>query len=104
MPVSVESARQEWDESHRRLVAQARDANRYDRLLAQVEAIETELRRRLGSTFTLAELAEVYAGAERWSLIAVQEHAPAAGAPTTLALVEGAAFHHYAREAADFSP
>ena len=35
----------------------------------QVDAVLTELRRRVGATFTLAELAAAYAGAERWSAV-----------------------------------
>jgi hypothetical protein len=63
-----------------------------------------ELRRRVGGTFTLAELAAEYARADRWVLEAVAERASVPGWPRTLAVVEGAAFHLYSRGAVDYSP
>jgi hypothetical protein len=101
---AVDHARQEWEESARRLEAEAPDRPRYERLLDQVDAVAAELRRRVGETFTLAELAEVYAGAEAWSRDAVAATSPAPGWVRTLALVEGAAFHRYARGAVDYEP
>ncbi len=100
----VESARREWAEGYRRLLEQAGDGRERERLLAQVDAVGAELRRRLGGTFTLRELAETYAGAEEWSRAAVAEEAPAPGWPRTLTLVEAAAFHLYARGAQDYLP
>ena len=100
----VESARREWQEGHSRLFEQAPDRDARERLLAQVEAVMDELRRRVGGTFTLAELGGVYAGAERWSRETVAERSPAPGWPRTLSLVEAAAFHLYARGAVDYEP
>lgn len=100
----VESARREWEEGHRLLHEEARRHDQPERLLAQVEAVLAELRRRVGGTFTLRELATAYAGAERWSRAAVAERAPAPGWPRTLSLVEAAAFHEYARGAQDYEP
>jgi hypothetical protein len=101
---AVEHARQEWEESSRRLEAEAADRRRYERLLEQVEAVRAELRRRIGETYTLAELAELYAGADAWTRDAVEATSPPPGWPRTLALVEGAAFHRYARGAVDYAP
>ena len=100
----VESARREWEEGYRRLREEARDDPRPERLFAQVDVVAAELRRRVGGTFTLAELAAAYAGAERWSRAAVSEQAAAPGWPRTLSLVEAAAFHEYARGAQDYEP
>jgi hypothetical protein len=102
--IAVENARQEWDECRRRLLAQAGDEERHRLLLEQVDAVTAELRRRIGQTFTLAELAREYAQAERWSREAVLAAGPPPGWPRTLALVEGAAFHDYARGAVDYVP
>jgi hypothetical protein len=102
--VAVEQARREWEEGYRRLEAHADDPALYRRLLAQVDAVTAELRRRVGQTFTLAELADAYAGAERWAREAVAERAPAPGWPATLTLVEDAAFHVYQRGALDYRP
>ena len=100
----VESARREWSDGHRLLHEEARRGDHPERLLGQVEAVLAELRRRLGGVFTLRELTEAYAGAERWSRAAVAERAPAPGWPRTLSLVEAAAFHEYARGAQDYEP
>jgi hypothetical protein len=102
LSTSVESARLEWDESHRRLGDEPGD--RRHQLLEQVDAVTDELRRRVGATFTLAELAAHYAGAERWSREAVEATEPPPGWPRTLALVEGAAFHLFSRGAVDYTP
>jgi hypothetical protein len=102
--ISVENARREWEESHRRLGEEADDRDRYERLLEQVEAVGDELRRRIGPTYTLSELADLYAGAERWSRDAVAATRPPPGWPSTLALVEGVAFHLHARGAVDYTP
>ena len=99
----VESARREWEDGHRRLET-SRDADVADRLLAQVGVVTDELRRRVGGTFTLAELTGVYGRAESWSRAAVAEHAPYPGWARTLATVEAAAFYLYARGAADYEP
>ena len=57
----VESARREWEEGHRRLQDEARLLPAPERLLAQVDAVTAELRRRVGGTFTIRELAAAYA-------------------------------------------
>ncbi len=100
----LDSARREWEEGYRRLLDQAEDAASRDRLLAQVDVVAAELRRRVGGVFTLRELAAAYAGAEEWSRAAVAEQADAPGWPRTLSLVEAAAFHLYARGAQDYQP
>jgi hypothetical protein len=100
----VESARRDWADGHRRLLEQAHDSRERERLLAQVEAVGAELRRRVGGIYTLRELAETYVGAEEWSRAVVAEEAPAPGWPRTLSLVEASAFHLYARGAQDYVP
>jgi alcohol dehydrogenase class IV len=100
----VESARRDWEEGHRRLQDEVRRQDAPERLLEQVDAVLAELRRRVGGTFTLRELAAAYGDAERWSRDAVAERAAAPGWPRTLSLVEAAAFHEYARGAQDYEP
>ncbi|HET7856177.1 MAG TPA: hypothetical protein VFL41_06940 [Gaiellaceae bacterium] len=102
--VAVEHARQQWEEGHRRLESRVGERPVYERLHAQVEAVTEELRRRVGQTFTMAQLADVYAGAERWSRDAAARGAPETGRPEDLAVVEDAAFHLYARGAVDYVP
>jgi len=102
--VALETARAEWEEAHRRLESYSSEPECYARLLDQVEAVTGELARRVGQTFTLAQLAEAYGGVERWSRDAVGDRAPAPGWPRTLAVVEGEAFYRYQRGAVDYEP
>ena len=109
-------ARYQWDEGTRRLAAAQADPARYRALAAVVDAVTDELRRRVGQTFTLAELADAYQGAEDW----VRDVVVAAAAPGDAgdeqaspsrwvgvgdtSLVQDAAFGQYARGAADYRP
>ena len=95
--------RLEWDEAYRRFVDSSRDPVQGESLRAQLVALTEELRRRVGGTFTLAELVDEYGGADTWSREALSQLA-AAGWPRTLTLVEGAAFHLYSRGAVDYTP
>lgn len=104
MAVDVIVARSDWEQGYLRLVDQAHDPVFGERLHAQVEAVTAELRRRVGGTFTLRELAEAYVDSERWAREAVRAHAPAPGWPRTLSLVSDAAFHLYSRGAVDYAP
>ena len=98
--VAVENARLQWEDGYRRLNEYASDRPTYERLLAEVGVLIDELNRRVGQTFTLAELAAAYDDADRWLLEVL---APGAGA-IQLGLVEDAAFHVYARGAVDYAP
>ncbi|MBA3429614.1 MAG: hypothetical protein H0U07_13745 [Actinobacteria bacterium] len=100
----VESARREWRDGHARLLEDATGRAAQERLLAQVEAVTEELRRRVGATFTTVELTRAYADADRWSREAVAERAASPDWPRTLSLVEAAAFHLYSRGAVDYEP
>lgn len=104
MPVSVELVRREWEDGHRRLLDQARGSSNSDALFAQVDAVTEELRKRVGETFTLAQLADTYSEADGWSRDAVANRAPVPGWPRTASLAADAAFHLYARGAVDYLP
>ncbi len=58
-----------------------------------------ELRRRLGSTFVLDELADLYAGGTDWATQIAWRH----GAGSDTVAVVDAAFNRYAREASNFA-
>jgi len=73
---SVEGARREWAEGDRRFAREASDSARADVLHEQRDVVTDELRRRVGGTFTLAELADAYGHAEGWLLTVVGERAP----------------------------
>jgi hypothetical protein len=94
--------RQEWEEGDRRLEGQRGDRRRYETLLRQIELVTGELRKQVGQTYTLTQLADAYRDSERWARQVVEERAPSAGWPRDLALVLAAAFHAYQRGATDY--
>ena len=104
MTADVDSARRDWEDGYRRLVAAASDPAGSDRLHAQVDVISAELRRRVGVIFTIAQLVDAYAGSEAWLLGTVDERAPVPGWPQTVTVAGDAAFFLYARGAVDYAP
>jgi hypothetical protein len=93
---------QEWEGADERLEAERHDRRHYETLLRQIEVVTEELRKRVGQTYTLADLAGAYREAERWAREIVEERAPGPAWPRDLALVLAAAFHAYRRGASDF--
>jgi hypothetical protein len=104
VPVALEQTRREWELGHRRLQQQVRESPRGEAVLSELDAVLAELRKRVGGSFTLAELADAYPTAEAWSREAVGELEPASGWPRRLSLVTDAAFHVYSRGAVDYEP
>ena len=100
----VEVARQEWEEGSRRLEAAREDRRRYGQLLEYLELVLDELRRRIGQTYTLAELVVAYGESERWAREVLEERAAAPGWPRDLTVVLAAAFDAYQRGAMDYEP
>ncbi|HEY2542865.1 MAG TPA: hypothetical protein VGH92_07395 [Gaiellaceae bacterium] len=103
MTTALELVRHEWAEGHAQLEAERGDRARYRRLLDQVGTVNDELRRRVGGTFTLAELADAYRDADAWARQAVADRAPGPGWPRDLSLVLAAAFYAYQRGASDYA-
>jgi hypothetical protein len=104
--VTVANARLQWDEGLRRFEAARGDTPRYRALGTLVDAVQDELRRRVGQTFSLAELAAAYEGSEDWVREVVVEATPprAAAGLRDSALVGDTAFAMYARGATDYRP
>jgi hypothetical protein len=102
----LENARYQWEEGRRRLEDEGEDTARSRHLVALVEAVVEELRRRVGLTFTLAELARAYEGSEDWVRDVVARAARPRGRAGVRdsALVQDAAFAYYARGATDYRP
>ncbi len=100
----VDVARQEWEEGSRRLEAARDDRRRYEQLLELLELVLDELRRRMGQTYTLAELVTAYGESERWAREVLEERAAAVGWPRELTLVVAASFDAYQRGAVDYEP
>jgi hypothetical protein len=102
--MDVELARHQWEDGSRRIESSRNDRGRYGQLLAEVELVVGELRKRVGQTFTLGELADAYDGADDWARNAVDLADPDAPPPADIPAVAGAAFHQYARGATDYRP
>ena len=102
--LALETIRQEWERGDRRFEELARDPVARPRLFAQLEVVMDELRKRVGQTFTLDELAAEYGRADDWVRETVEERAASPGWPRALALVQDAAFHTYQRGATDYKP
>ena len=90
-----------WQEGGRRLEQVPAPARRpVERV---VERLVAELRRRLGSAFTAAELAELYEGSSAWTMALAVDNAP--NEPLAWEQwVADAAFARYLRGAADWPP
>jgi hypothetical protein len=96
--------RHEWEEGTRLLEAERGDPRRYRQLVEQLDVVLDELRKQVGQTYTLDELAKAYRDADRWARHAIEERAPTSTWPRDLALVLAAAFHSYQRGASDYAP
>jgi hypothetical protein len=104
VPVPVELARQQWEDGYRRFKDETCDPRTRKQLFEQVEILTRELRRRIGGSYTIAELAEGYADADRWGFDAIAEQVPTPGWPRLVSVATDAAFHLYARGARDYRP
>jgi hypothetical protein len=99
----VDAVRQQWEEGNRRFESQAGDPV-FPQLLEQFEVATDELRKRVGETFTLAQLADAYGASDQWLREAVEERVAVPGWVRHVSVVQDAAFYHYARGATDYSP
>lgn len=100
------AARHQWEDGLRRLEAEGEGTARSRHLHLLVDAVVDGLRRRVGQTFTLGELAGAYEGSEDWVREVVEAAAPprARAGIRDAALVGDAAFALYARGATDYTP
>jgi hypothetical protein len=99
--VSFDTAVHQWRDGLRRL----NDAPPHERpaLERVTERIYEELRRRLGSTFTTDELADLYDAGTSWTLDVAAAVAPGAPWAWEQRIVADAAFGRYVREAVDYA-
>ena len=101
---SVAVARHEWEDGTRRLEAARDDIRRYHQLLELLGLIHDELRKRVGGTYTIEELAAEYGEAESWARELLDERSTLPGWPRDLTLVLAAAFDAYQLGALDYTP
>jgi len=101
---AIAVARHEWEDGTRRLEAARDDVRRYHELLALLDLIVDELRKRVGQTYTLEQLAAAYGAAEPWARELLDERSPLPGWPRDLTTVLAAAFDAYQLGAVDYMP
>jgi hypothetical protein len=100
MAYPLENALFQWEEGRRAL--QAIDDPRQRRLADRVvDSIREELRRRIGATFTAAELADLYGQGTDWAQQVAIDVAPPVESESQL--LADAAFWLYLRGATDFA-
>jgi hypothetical protein len=97
MAYALENALFQWREGEQRLRDTADPERRT--LERAADGVVEELRRRLGSSFLVGELAALYAEGTDWAADLVQRYARG----TDASYVVDAAFARYAREASDFA-
>jgi hypothetical protein len=97
--------RRDWADGERRLAAaRVRDPARaavYDRVAAE---LRRTLRRRIGQTFSLADLAQVYGRSASWTRDVAQQTAPGAAYAHDLSVTADAVFGEASRQASDWTP
>jgi hypothetical protein len=100
MTYPLENALFQWEEGNRAVQAieDPRERGLADRVLG---VIRDELRRRIGPTFTAAELAELYGTGTDWCQQVALDVAP--GIAEDAQTLADAAFWHYLRGATDFA-
>jgi hypothetical protein len=102
--MDVDLARQQWDDGRRRVERTEPGSRESALLAAQIELVVAGLRRRIGQTFTLAQLVDAYEDAGDWARDALYDSLPEGAPPPDTATVTDAAFQQYARGAIDYRP
>jgi hypothetical protein len=93
----------QWEAGDRRLREASAERRSAARMQRAVEAVRDELRRRIGPTFSAAELADLYGEGTDWALEAVRWAMPMEAADLDPQAVIDGAFHSYLRGAYDYS-
>jgi len=99
--VRAETAFYQWDDGLRRLAqAPAGERRKLDHVC---DRLVDELRRRLGGSFTTAELAGLYAAGTDWTLPIAVAGTSGMAKPWDPQVLADAAFARYGREALDYA-
>ncbi|MGH3002332.1 MAG: hypothetical protein ACRDM1_06680 [Gaiellaceae bacterium] len=102
--MDVSLARQQWQDGNRRVEERRDMPSRYALLASRVDVLVGGLRQRVGQTYTLAELADAYDGADEWARTVLSSDDPDAPPVAEPGTIADAAFHLYARGASDYAP
>ena len=100
----IASARADWAAGERRLAAARQDPTRVATLDRLVDEIRRELVRRVGRTYSLAELVSAYEAAGPWTRDLAQRLAPGQAWAHDLSLIADPVFAAAARGARDWKP
>ena len=103
MEAGLQTAVFQWEEGYKRVQATRADPARQRALAQVVAAVEDALRKRLGSRFTVGELAALYRESGDSFADVGMAAVPAAEDLTDLSAACDAAFYLYMREAEDFA-
>src|SRR5262245_45791509 len=104
MSTATDIVRHEWASGYRRFESERETPAHYRALLAQLETITEELRRRVGGVYQLDELAAEYGRSDIWAQRLLTELPPPDRWAPGLSTAVDAAFHLYARGAQDYEP
>jgi hypothetical protein len=99
----IDSALYQWEDGHSRLLELLAQPRRAVRVSRAVEAVQDELRRRIGPTFSAAELAELYGRGTDWCLEAARWAAPEETAELDPQAIVDGSFYISLRGALDWS-
>jgi hypothetical protein len=99
----VENAVFQWEEGYRRLQDVRSEPALYRALARAALAVQDELRKRLGSRFSVRELAAVYREGTDWTLDFAMRGLPEGLGGWDPGVAADAAFYLYMRQAADFA-
>jgi hypothetical protein len=102
--LDVQLARQQWEDGRRRIERAQSDPAAYMRLTGQVELVAAELRKRVGQSYTLGELARAYDRVDDWAREVLDDARGDDALPPETSTVADAAFDLYARGASDYTP
>jgi hypothetical protein len=99
----VDNALYQWEEGYARLREAEGDPRVGPRARRAVDAVRDELRRRIGATFTGAELADLYAEGTDWCLEAARWALPEHAADLDPQAIVDGAFYLHLRGATDYA-
>lgn len=99
---TIDYTSRQWEAGADRMLRYTSDSRKRAVLERVVDGMTAELERRIGQTFTSAELVREYDGAERWSTDVAHECAPEQPWAWDMDIVLNATFHRFARRAVDY--